>query len=165
VATVLTIALAVFSIIALGIMFYGRQLGDFVAGQINARPIFQGLWHILQWPVMMLFALLAFSIVYRFAPNVRDQKWHWVLPGAVVAVLLWFLTSLGLRLYLGIIDSYRSTYGSVGAVIALMTWFYLFGTVILIGGEVNSIIEQAAARAGDPEAKLPGEKAPGERQA
>jgi hypothetical protein len=67
--------------------------------------------------------------------------------------VLWFLASSGLRLCLRLIGSFSSTYGSVGAVIA-----------ILIGDEVNSIIEQAAARAGDAEAKLPGEKAPGERE-
>jgi membrane protein len=164
VAIVLTVAMAAFTIVALGIMLYGSTFGDFIAAQIGARTAFQSTWRIVQWPLMLAFVLVAFAIVYRFAPNVNDQKWHWILPGAGVALLLWLLASLGLRLYLHFFDTYDSTYGSLGALIVLMIWFYLFGAAILVGGKVNSIIEQAAARAGDPEAKLPGEKAPGEKK-
>ena len=162
VAVTLTCALAVFTILALAIMLYGSELGGFVASWIGARTVFQFVWNIVQWPVMVAFVLLGFSIIYRFAPNLRDQKWHWILPGAGTAMLVWFAASLGLRLYLRFFDVYSTAYGSLGALIVLMIWFYLFGAAILIGGEVNSIIEQSAARAGDPEAKLPGEKAPGE---
>ena len=161
-ATGLTLALALFSITALALMLYGAQFGDFLAQQIGLKPAFQVAWRLAQWPLMSGFVLLGFSIVYRFAPNVHDQKLHWIVPGSVVALVVWFLASLGLRLYLRVYDSYSTTYGSLGALIVLLIWFYLFGAAILIGGEVNSIIEQAAARAGDPEAKLPGEKAPGE---
>ena len=164
VALILTITLAVFTIAALGIMLHGSQMGDFIADMLGARSAFQEFWRIAQWPVVAGFVLLAFSIVYRFAPNVQEQKWYWVLPGALAALVLWFAASVGLRLYLTFVGSYSSTYGSVGAVIALMLWLYLFGSAILIGGELNSIIEQAAARAGDPEAKLPGETAPGQRR-
>jgi len=143
-------------------MLYGAQFGDFLAQQIGVKPVFQVAWRLAQWPLMSGFVLLAFAIVYRFAPNVHEQKLHWIIPGSVVALGVWFLASLGLRLYLRVYDSYSTTYGSLGALIVLLIWFYLFGAAILIGGEVNSIIEQAAARAGDPEAKLPGEKAPGE---
>ena len=162
VAVALTIALAVFTITALAIMLYGSELGGAIASRIGARAVFQFLWNVLQWPAMVGFILLGFSLIYRFAPNLRDQRWHWILPGAGTALLVWVAASLGLRLYLRFFDAYSTTYGSLGALIVLMIWFYLFGAAILIGGEVNSIIEQSAARAGDPEAKLPGEKAPGE---
>jgi membrane protein len=162
VAITLTLAMALFSIAALSIMLYGSQFGDLIAAQVGAQPAFEIIWRFVQWPLMAAFVLLAFSIVYRFAPNLHRQKWQWILPGALVALLLWFLASLGLRLYLRFFDVYSKTYGSLGALIVLMVWFYLFGIAILIGGEANSVIEQAAAMAGNPEAKLPGEKAPGE---
>jgi membrane protein len=78
----------------------------------------------------------------------------------VAAVLLWLLVSLGFRLYLHFFDSYSKTYGSLGAVIVLMLWFYLTGASILIGGEINSDIEALAAREGAPRAKKQGEKQP-----
>jgi membrane protein len=80
----------------------------------------------------------------------------------VVGVSLWLLVSLSFKLYLHFFDSYNKTYGTLGAVIVLMLWLYLTGAAILIGGEVNSEIENAAAEAGDPDAKEKGEKAPRE---
>ncbi|HEX6623490.1 MAG TPA: YihY/virulence factor BrkB family protein, partial [Pyrinomonadaceae bacterium] len=90
-------------------------------------------------------------------------RFRWVLPGMVVGVALWLAGSLGFRLYLRYFNTYNAVYGSLGAVIILMLWFYLTGAAILIGGEVNSEIEKAAAAGGAEGAKLPGEKSPGER--
>ena len=118
------------------------------------------VWKILQWPIALAFVLLAFALIYYFAPDVRDQKWVWVTPGAVLGVALWLLVSFTFRLYLHFFDSYSKTYGALGAVIVLMLWLYLTGAAILIGGEVNSEIEHAAAKAGAPDAKEEGEKAP-----
>jgi membrane protein len=83
-----------------------------------------------------------------------------VTPGSVAALTLWLLVSLGFRLYLHFFDSYSKTYGSMGAVIVLMLWFYLTGASILIGGEINSDLKDAAARKGAPEAKKKREKNP-----
>ena len=108
--------------------------------------------------------LLAFALIYYFAPDLREQKWAWVTPGAVIGVGLWLLVSFGFRLYLLFFNSYSKTYGTLGAVIILMLWLYLTGAAILIGGEINSEIEHAAAEAGAPDAKEAGEKAPNEQE-
>ena len=71
-------------------------------------------------------------------------------PGGIVAVALWVLVSIGLRVYLHFANSYNATYGSLGAVIVLMLWFYLTSAAVLIGAEANSELESAAARIGDP---------------
>ena len=159
VAVGLTLALALFSITALAIMLYGAQFGDFLAQQIGLKPVFQAAWRLAQWPLMSGFVLLAFAIVYRFAPNVHEQKLHWIVPGSVVALVVWFLASLGLRLYLRVYDSYSTTYGSLGALIVLMIWFYLFAA-ILIGGEVNSIIETSRRRCRRSGSQTAGRKSP-----
>ena len=83
----------------------------------------------------------------------------------MIGVGLWLLVSFGFKLYLHFFDSYSKTYGTLGAVIILMLWLYLTGAAILIGGEVNSEIENAAAESGDPQAKEKGEKTAGEKQA
>jgi membrane protein len=164
VALALTLGLAILTITALAMVLYGTDFGGFLTTQLGFGRMFESAWRVVQWPLVAAFVLLAFTLVYRFAPNVKDQRWHWILPGAVVAFLLWLLASFGLRLYLQLFNSFPAMYGSLGAVMVLMLWLYLFGTAVLIGGEVNSIVEQSAARAGDPEAKLPGEKAPGEAE-
>ncbi|MEO8593750.1 MAG: YihY/virulence factor BrkB family protein [Candidatus Solibacter sp.] len=162
VAILLTLALALFIIAALAIFLYGNQLGTFVATHFGFKPLFITAWRVVQWPLVFLFVLLALSLTYRFAPNVREQKLRWILPGAMAAFLLWLVASLGLRVYLKFFDTYSTVYGSLGALMILMLWFYLFGIAILVGGELNSILENAAAQAGNPDAKLTGEKAPGE---
>ncbi len=160
VAVGLTVAFSLFTILALAIFLYGNQLGVFVATHVGLKPVFETAWPFLQWPLVIAFVLLAIALTYRFAPNVRVQRWRWIVPGAVVALLLWLIASAGLRLYLAFFNTYPTLYGSLGALMILMIWFYLFGVAILVGGELNSILENAAAEAGNPEAKLAGEKAP-----
>jgi len=87
-------------------------------------------------------------VIYRFVPNAgakrrgkglreSDYRRRWFSPGIIIGLLLWLLVSLGFRLYLHFFDSYSATYGSLGALIILMFWFYLTGAAILLGGEIN----------------------------
>lgn len=156
----LTIALAVLTITALVLMLAGSQITEAVSGATHTGGAFTTLWEILRWPIVIAFVFIAFALIYYFAPNLEEQRLRWVMPGMVVGVALWFLASFGFRLYLHYFNTYRAVYGSLGAAIILMLWFYLTGIAILIGGEVNSELERAAAEAGEPDAKLPGEKKP-----
>jgi len=90
--------------------------------------------------------LIGFGSIYYFAPDLRkpEKRWEWLTPGAVVGIALWLLISLAFRLYLHFFNSYSATYGSLGALIILMLWFYLTGIAILVGGEINSELERAA---------------------
>jgi membrane protein len=156
----LTVALSLLIISALLLVLYGGRIADYVAANYGFGESFAVAWKVLQWPIALAFVLFAFTLIYYFAPDVRDQKWIWVTPGAVLGVVLWLLVSFSFRIYLHFFDSYSKTYGALGAVIVLMLWLYLTGAAILIGGEVNSEIEHAAAKAGVPGAKKAGEKAP-----
>jgi len=145
----LTLALAIFILSALTLTLFGHAIADYVAASFSFGQVFTWSWKILQWPLVLIFVVVAFGLIYYLAPNVRQRSWHWVSPGAAVAVLLWLLVSFAFRTYLSYFNSYNATYGSLGAVIILMLWFYLTGAAILIGGEVNSEIELAAAEAGE----------------
>jgi len=140
----LTIAMAVTTISALTIVLYGHRIGDAIAASFGYEDSFKLIWRIVQWPIALVFVLITFSLIFHFAPNVPRRHWHWSTPGGVVAVALWLLISFGLRLYLHFFHSYSRTYGSLGALIVLMLWFYLTGMSILIGGEINSEIEGAS---------------------
>jgi membrane protein len=76
---------------------------------------------------------------------VKTRRWHWLTPGGNLGILGWVVASLGLRLYLHFSNNYSVTYGSLGAVIILLTSFYITGLMLLIGAEINSEIEAAAA--------------------
>jgi membrane protein len=163
-AMLLTIGLAVLIISALVLVLMGGDIAEWLAAHLGLGNVFEWGWKILQWPVVLAFVLLGFALVYYFAPDLRDHEWVWVTPGSIVAVVLWLLVSFAFKAYLNYFNSYSATYGSLGAVIILMLWFYFTGIAILIGGEINSEIEHAMAEAGDPTAKEKGEKAPGQKE-
>jgi len=95
------------------------------------------------WVVATIFLSFIFALIYYFGPDVKVSHWHWLTPGAAVGMLGWILCSLGLRIYVHYFNNYAATYGSLGTVIILLTWFYLSGLMLLLGGEINSEIEAA----------------------
>jgi membrane protein len=158
----LTVALSVLIILALVLVLYGGKIVEALAANFDFGSAFVLTWKLLQWPIVLASMLLAFALIYYFAPDLREQKWTWITPGAVLGVALWLLASFGLRTYLHFFDSYSNTYGSLGAVIILMLWLYLTGVAVLVGGELNAELEHIAAEIGAADAKAEGEKEPGE---
>ncbi len=159
---VLTIALSILIISALLLVVAGGGIAEWLATTFGLGSTFPLAWKIIQWPIVLFCMVLAFALIYYFAPDLHEQKWVWLTPGAAIGVALWLIVSIAFRVYLQFFDSYSATYGSLGAVIILMLWLYFTGTAVLIGGEINSEIEHAAAEQGQPEAKEKGEKAPQE---
>jgi membrane protein len=96
------------------------------------------------WTAAVALLALLFAIIYYWAPDVQKRQWRWLTPGSAIGIIGWLLASVGLRIYLHFFNSYPTIYGSLGAVIILMTWFYLSGLMLLLGGAVNSEIEAAA---------------------
>jgi membrane protein len=164
VAIGLTIALAILIVAALALLLYGYEIADAVTSWAGLSGVFKITWKIAQWPIVLFFILLAFNLIYYFAPDLKEQEWKWVTPGAAIGVGLWLLVSFAFKTYLKYFNSYSATYGSLGALIIMMLWFYFTGMAILFGGEVNSEIESAEAKAGAPDAKEKGEKAPDENE-
>jgi membrane protein len=158
IAVVLTIALSVLILSALLLVLFGGRIADLIAAHFMFGSFFKTAWTILQWPLVLAFVLLAFALIYYVAPDLKERRrWVWISPGATLAVLLWLLVSFAFRLYLHYFDSYSATYGSLGAVIILMLWFYLTGAAVLIGGEVNSEITFAAEGLGKGDGMMRGE--------
>ena len=150
IAVGLTVALSVLIVAALTLVLGGSKIADYFAGKYGFGAVFTITWKVLQWPIALAFMLLAFALIYYFAPDLRDQDWKWLTPGSAAGVALWLLVSFAFKAYLHFFDSYSKTYGSLGAVIVLMLWLYLLGLAVLAGGEINSEIENAAAAEGEP---------------
>ena len=142
---------------ALAFVLYGGAIADFVGSHVGLSNVTVMAWHIVQWPIALLFIVLSFAVLYYWGPD-TDQQWQWITPGSVVGVLRWIGASLLFRVYLHFFNTYSKTYGSLGAAIVLLLWLYISGMAIMVGGEINSEIENAAAERGHPEAKAPGEK-------
>ena len=101
--------------------------------------------HILFDVAVAVMLIMLFALIYYFAPDIRHKRWRWFTPGSAIGILGWFLASVALRVYISHSNSYTVTYGSLGAVIILLTWFYITGLMLLLGAEINSEIEAAAA--------------------
>jgi membrane protein len=148
----ITVGLSAFIVVALVLLTFGPQLGRWVADLVGLGRVFEVTWNLVRWPVIVGLLVAALALLYYFAPDV-EQEWTWITPGTACAVLGWLLASLGFAFYANRFGSYNATYGSIGAVIVLLTWMYVTGLFILIGGEINAEIEHAA-----PSGKEPGDK-------
>jgi membrane protein len=133
----LTVAVGVLVLASVLMVTVGGRVAELVAGG-GLRLV----WDVVQYPVAFFLLLVAFSVVYRFAPNVKEPRWKVFSPGSVAGLGLWVMASFGLRVYMNHFNSYASDYGPMGAVMVLMLWFYLTGLAFLIGGEVDAIIER-----------------------
>src|SRR3984885_3460678 len=100
---------------------------------------------VIGWATATALLALSFALIYYWAPDWKRRRWHWLTPGTGVGIFGWLLISLGLRIYLHFFNNYSVTYGSLGAVVILLTWFYITGLMLLVGAEINSEIEAAAA--------------------
>jgi membrane protein len=144
VSLLLTLGIALLVFFALGIVFYGGQFLNLLVFPFGLEITSYFILTAFSILIVVIALVLSFALLYNFAPNHHPWKWHWITPGAITAIILWIILSLGFRLYLEFFDSYSKTYGSVGAIIVLLLWLYLTALVILIGGIVNSVFEKNA---------------------
>ena len=150
VAIALTVCLGVLVAAAVFLILVSNGMADAIGGYIPAFEQIGRLSTAVQWVVGILFLLLALSLVFRFAPNLRRPRWEANLPGAIATVVFWLGASAILNFYLQTFGSFDKTYGSLGAVIVLLIWLYVSGAAVLVGGELNSIIWQAELRRRGP---------------
>jgi membrane protein len=155
----LTLAMSVLVIAALFLVLAGGHVIATLGSRVGLSAAAFVTAKVLQWTLALGFIVIAFAVVYYFAPDVEEQHWYWITPGSVIGVALWAAVSAALRVYLHFFNSYTKSYGSLGAVMILMLWFYVAGLAVLVGGQINATIEHAAAEHGHIEAKEPGAKA------
>jgi membrane protein len=154
-ALTLVLGLSVLLMVSIALLIFGPQLGGLIARHIGLGEAFAIGWNVVRWIVIIGFLIFAMANIYYFAPDV-EQKWKWITPGSVFAILTWILVSLGFSYYVRHFNSYNKIYGSIGTFIVLLTWMYLMGFVILVGGAINAEIEHAARLGKDPgEKELP----------
>lgn len=134
--------LALMVIASVVLMLIGPQLVERIAELVDLDEVFVLLWGWLRIPVALFLLAVVLSLVYRFGPDVR-QSFRTVVPGAVLAVILWAISSVGFSFYLANFANYGLTYGSLGAAVGLLFYLYLSASVVLLGAEVNATIYHA----------------------
>ena len=82
------------------------------------------------------------AVVYRYGPNRPDAAWRWITPGSTLSTLVWLAATWGFGAYVANFGDYNATYGSLGAVIVFLTWLYLTAYIVLLGAELNAVLER-----------------------
>jgi membrane protein len=138
----MSLAVVVLLVGSLVLVVFGEPIGVAVADLVGLGSVFATVWSILQWPVVACVVLFAFSLVYYFAPAAR-QRFRWISPGSLIAFVFWLIFSLLFSLYASTFggDSYYETYGSLAGVIVLMLYVYYSALIMLVGAEMNQVIE------------------------
>lgn len=144
IAILLTLGFSLFILTAMLLLVFGERIGEAIGEWVGLGPAATRAWHLLQWPVGACLGLIGLTLVYHLAPA-AVRTWSFITPGSAVALLSWLSMSLGLRFYVNHFGSYNATYGSIGGVILLMLWLYWSGVALLVGAELDSAIDHAAA--------------------
>ncbi len=153
-----TVGLAGMLLAAAALMVLGPQVMEWIAAQVGMQEFIVTVWTIVRWPAIIFLLMVAVALMYYVMPDVK-QKFRFITPGSVLAVVVWIVASLGFAYYVKTFADYNAMYGSIGAIIVLLLYFYISAAVLLLGAEMNAVIEHMSA-----EGKNPGEKVPGGEQ-
>jgi len=138
----ITLVLVLLLVISAVIVVFTGDLAKEAGSIIGLSDSFLTVWDIAKWPVLIVIVSFMLSILYYAAPNVRQPGFRWVTPGGVVAVLLWIIASAALAFYVANFGSYNKTYGTLGGVIAFLTWLWITNLAVLFGAELNAELER-----------------------
>lgn len=144
---VYTVGFTVLLIAAAGLMLLGPQGMQWLADHAGLSGLFVTLWTWLRIPVLAVILTIVAALVYYVAPNIK-QPFRVITPGAVMAVLIWLIASVGFSLYVSNMANYSATYGSLGGIVVMLFYFFLTAAVLLLGAEVNA--EVYRAKLGEP---------------
>ncbi|WP_166359865.1 YihY/virulence factor BrkB family protein [Pseudomonas akapageensis] len=147
-----TVGIAGMLLAAAALMVTGPQVMEWLASQIGMEEFIVTLWTVLRWPVIIVLLMMAVALIYYVMPDVR-QEFRFITAGSVLAVVVWIIASLGFGYYVKTFANYNAMYGSIGAIIVLLLYFYISAAVLLLGAEMNAVIEHMST-----EGKKPGEK-------
>ena len=138
------------------LLVLGPVISDAIGNAVGAESVFKWIWWTAQWPVLVVGLLLAFAGIHYLGPNVDHPRWQFLTLGSVVSVVIWLIASGLFALYVSLFGSYNKTWGSLAAVIVMLTWLWLTGLALLFGAEVNAEAERSRElRRGEPaEAEL-----------
>jgi membrane protein len=122
-----------------------------VGKAVGAESVVHWAWLIGQWPILVLGLTLAFAGILHVGPNIKHAHWSFLSPGAAVAVLLWLAGSGAFAIYTSMFGSYNKAWGSLSAVVILLTWLWLTSVALLFGAEINAETERSRElRRGEP---------------
>lgn len=142
IALLLTLGAILFVVLAIALIVVLPA----IFGALGLQQTFHSLLSILRWPLLAIAVMFALTVLYRYGPDRDEPKWRWVTWGSAGATVLWLIASGLFSFYVSNFASYNETYGSLGAVVILLMWFYIGAYLVLVGAEVNAEMEHQTAQ-------------------
>jgi membrane protein len=138
-------------LLAFGLLVLGPALSQWIGSSLGAETVTSVVWWAAQWPLLILGFLVAFAGILYLGPNVEHPRWQFLSFGAIVAIVVWLTASGAFALYVSYFGSYNKTWGSLAAIVILLTWFWLTSLALLFGAEINAEAERSRElRRGEP---------------
>ena len=134
-------------VLSFGLLVLGPHLSRWVGNAIGQKTAVTWIWWAAQWPILVGGLLLAFGAVLYLGPDDKPRKLRFITPGALAAVVVWLVASGAFAFYASRFGSYNKTWGSLSAVVVMLTWLWLSSVALLFGAEVNAVAERSRAPA------------------
>jgi membrane protein len=139
--------------LAFGVLILGPHLSTWIGDAIGAKTVVKVVWWVAEWPLLVVGLLVSFAGILYLGPNVQHPRWKFLSFGSVVAIVIWLLASGGFALFVSKFGSYNKAWGTLSAVVVMLTWLWLSALALLLGAEVNAEAERSRElRRGEPAA-------------
>ncbi len=142
-ALTMLVCLALAFGLVFGLLVLGPVLSNAIGSALELETVFGWIWWTAQWPIIILGLLLAFGAIHYLGPNIDHPRWKFLTLGSVTSVVIWLTASGLFALYVNFFGSYNKTWGSLAAVIVMLTWLWLSSLAILFGAEINAEAERS----------------------
>ena len=143
----IALAMVALMLLAFGLVFgllvLGPALSDWIGSAVDQESFVDWLWWTAQWPILILGLLFAFSVILYLGPDVDHKQWRLLAPGTLISVTLWLVASGGFAVFVSRFGSYNKAWGSLAAVIIMLTWLWISGLALLFGAEINAEAERS----------------------
>jgi membrane protein len=156
VALELVAAIGVAFLLVAVLLIFGPPLEQLVASHAGgASGAIGWIWWIAEWPILLGGLMFAFALLLYLGPDIEHPRWHFVTPGSLFATAVWLAASGGFAFYTSAFGSYNKTWGTLAAVIVMLTWLWLAAIALLLGAEINAEAERTREQlAGRPARSL-----------
>jgi membrane protein len=150
-ALAMVVFAALGGLLCFGLLVLGPHLTKWVGNAVGQRTLVTWVWWVAQWPILIVGLLVAFAGLYFLGPNVKHPRWQFLTFGSIFGIVVWLALSGAFAFYVSRFGSYNKSWGSLSAVVVMLTWLWLTGLALLVGAEVNAEAERARElRRGEP---------------
>jgi membrane protein len=137
--------------LSFGVLVLGPHLSTWIGDAIGAKSVVKIVWWAAEWPLLVVGLLVSFAGILYLGPNVKHPRWRFLSFGSVLAVVIWLIASGAFAFYVSKFGSYNKAWGTLSAVVVMLTWLWLSALALLLGAEVNAEAERSRElRRGEP---------------